>query len=168
MFMADQFCEYIIKPALEDIGMYSKAAEQLLLGTACVESNLGTYLHQIKGPALGVFQIEPATHSDVWENYLRYRGDLREIIWDMVPDDGWEQEQGGNPDPSLLITDLRYAAVIARIIYRRSPMALPFENDWRSVAHVWKKVYNTHLGAGTVEKFMRSLVNCRVTSEGVR
>ena len=97
MFRADQFCEYVIQPALESIGMYSEPAEQLLLGTACAESNLGTYLHQVGGPALGVFQIEPATHTDIWENYLLYRGELRETVWNMVPDDGWEQEQGGKP-----------------------------------------------------------------------
>ena len=45
--------EYVIRPSLKPLGLYSLEAEQLLLGTAAVESQLGFYLHQIKGPALG-------------------------------------------------------------------------------------------------------------------
>jgi hypothetical protein len=36
-------------------------AADLLMATAAVETALGTYLLQIKGPARGVFQVEPAT-----------------------------------------------------------------------------------------------------------
>ena len=42
-------------------------------GTAAVESRMGTYLRQIGGPALGIWQVEPATHLDCWDNWLDYR-----------------------------------------------------------------------------------------------
>ena len=153
-----------MEPSLKAVGLYSKPAEQLLLGTACVESNLGTYLHQIKGPALGVFQIEPATHMDIWKNYLKYRDSLRKVILGMLP----KQDEQATPDSGLLITDLRYSAVMARLVYRRSPIALQQENDWESAARVWKKVYNTDLGKGTVAKFARSLEICSVDCQEVR
>ena len=55
------------------------AAERLVVGTLMTESG-GRHLDQITGPkdvtlgtAYGVFQIEPATHEDLWESWLRYR-----------------------------------------------------------------------------------------------
>jgi hypothetical protein len=47
---------------------YSEDAVELLMMIAAHESRLGTYLRQVGGPALGIFQMEPATHDDVWEN----------------------------------------------------------------------------------------------------
>ena len=70
MLDADQFTRLIIRPALKIIGLDFRAAEELLLGTALQESRL-TYLHQLGGgPALGLFQMEPGTHDDIWTNYL--------------------------------------------------------------------------------------------------
>ena len=51
----------------------AKEAQWLLLGTAAVESSGGRYLYQIKGPARGIFQMEPRTGWDIWENYLVHR-----------------------------------------------------------------------------------------------
>jgi len=60
---ADHLRREIIAPALRHIGMWSGAAENLLLGTAAVESRMGTYLRQVGGgPALGIWQVEPVTH----------------------------------------------------------------------------------------------------------
>ena len=67
----------IIIPTLQFIGLYSESAVNLLLGTAAQESHMGTYLTQIKGPALSIYQIEPKTHADIWKNYLSYRLDLK-------------------------------------------------------------------------------------------
>ena len=70
----------IVKPALEAIGYYSPAAEALIMGTAAQESHL-KYVKQLgDGPALGLFQMEPATHDDIWANYLRFRGVIIEDI----------------------------------------------------------------------------------------
>ena len=69
------FSELIIVPTLNHLGMYSERAADLLLGTALVESKL-TALKQTRGPALGVYQIEPLTHADI-RNYLRRKPDLQ-------------------------------------------------------------------------------------------
>jgi len=161
MFDPSQLCEYVIRPALHQVGLHSKSAEQLLLGTCCVESALGTYVKQINGPALGIYQMEAATHWDCYANYLRYRPQLMEKIRKMVPSGDWNVDNNC-PEDSLLITDLRYATVMARIKYLRSPVPLPREDDWHECAVVWKSVYNTELGAGTELKFMDSLKVCGV------
>ena len=76
MLDPNQFTKHIIRPALEAIDLYSKAAEELLLGTAIQESRL-VYLKQIGGgPALGLFQMEPATELDLVKNYIWYRPEL--------------------------------------------------------------------------------------------
>lgn len=159
MVKADQFAQYVIRPALKSINLHSLAAEQLLLGTACAESKLGTYIHQVNGPALGVFQMEPATHFDLWDRYVRYRVELKLQLLHMIPPD-MHGKVGGAPSPDLLITDLRYAAIMARLLYRRSPKPLPEPGDWLGMAMMWKLVYNTPRGKGTVEHFMGSLDEC--------
>ena len=68
-----QFRALVVRPAIVDLDLWSQAAENLLVGTALVESRL-THLRQLAGgPALGVFQMEPATHHDLWDDWLRYR-----------------------------------------------------------------------------------------------
>ena len=57
----------LITRVLKEVALYSPAAVNLLLGTAAQESGFGTYLRQVKGPALSVFQIEEATFLDLRE-----------------------------------------------------------------------------------------------------
>ncbi|MEE9541175.1 MAG: hypothetical protein V3V85_06750, partial [Candidatus Thorarchaeota archaeon] len=53
-------------------GASREAAVNLLLGTVYQESTINgiTHLKQVGGPALGIYQIEPDTEHDTWENYL--------------------------------------------------------------------------------------------------
>jgi hypothetical protein len=140
-----QFREHILQPVLEDIDLYSLAAEELLLGTALQESHL-TYLKQIGGgPAVGVFQMEPATHDDIWLNYLEYDSELGGKVRDLsfTPVDA--EEMMGN---------LYYAAAMCRVHYYRVSEALPDAGDIEAQAAYWKQYYNTPLGAGTVDEYI--------------
>ena len=144
-----QFTEYVIRPALEaltgpDKDFGGKAAEELLLGTAIQESRL-TFLHQIGGPALGVFQVEPDTHNDLYANYLSYRPHLRKRLSAL---------SGGERHTSLLITNLTYAAAVARLLYYRDSRPLPEAGDVEGQAAYWKRVYNTTYGKGTPEEYI--------------
>jgi hypothetical protein len=141
-----QFRNLVIKPALKAINLYSPAAEELVLGTALQESRL-KYLHQLgRGPALGLFQMEPRTHNDIWTNYLRGKPDLAGAL----------QRLAHKPGPDAMITDLLYAAGMCRVHYRRVPAALPAEGDFEGQAAYWKKYYNTIYGAGTEEEYLEN------------
>lgn len=141
---AHQLAAIIIKPALVNIGYWSEAAEELLLGTAIQESNL-TFLHQQGGGhAVGLWQMEPATHDDIWKNYLASKVKLGLSIL-------------GNyhiPDANRAAYDLRYAAAMCRVHYLRVPEALPVVGDRAGQSAYWKRWYNTIHGAGTVQEYL--------------
>ena len=68
----NQFKEFIIIPALQVVELYQPESVELVLGTCIQESHL-QYLKQLGGgPALGVIQMEPATHEDIWDNWLLF------------------------------------------------------------------------------------------------
>ena len=146
MIDGHQLTEVVIRPALEELDMWSQSAENLILGTCAQESALGLYLKQIKGPALSIFQIEEATYNDIWR-YLAGKYDIGESILsscncDQMP----EFEQIG--------WDLRLATMMCRIKYWMVPESLPDADDIEGLAAYWKKYYNTELGKGTEEEFI--------------
>lgn len=145
MIDVSQFKQFVIEPALRAIGLYSASAGELLLGTALQESKL-TYLHQLGGgPACGVFQMEPNTYKDIWNNYLKYKPDLVGKI---------SRAAGPNKNAQSMIADLVFAAMMCRVHYLRVPAALPAAGDYEGQAEYWKKYYNTYLGHGTVEQYL--------------
>jgi len=144
-FNTEQFRD-LNERVLSYIGKYSIEAVNLLLGTCAIESRFGTYLKQVKGPALGVFQIEPATLIDCWENYLVYHDELSYHI---------KQVCGvGESDVFACESNLAYQICIARVIYLRKPGKIPVEIEKQ--AEYWKKFYNTELGKGEVDKYIKS------------
>ncbi len=148
MIDISQFTKYIIKPALTVIGHDSPAAVELVLGTALQESRL-QYVKQLgNGPALGMFQMEPATHDDIWENYLAYKPELADAVKSLAAPNG-----GGHPSANELIGNMWYAAAMCRVHYLRVSDPLPSAGDTPGMAAYWKEHYNTHLGAGTEEEF---------------
>lgn len=129
--------------------MYSRSAVSLLLGTAAVESGMGSYLTQLGGgPARGVFQMEPATEADIWVNFLRYRDGMRDAVTSVTG--------VARPCPAHLKGNIIYATVMARIKYYRAPGALPEFDDIAKQGRYWKDHYNTSLGAGKIEDFYKA------------
>jgi len=146
MLAATLLLSMAIRPALTKINLWSSSAEELVLGTAIVESGL-TYLKQHgDGPALGLWQIEPATHEDLYTNFLNYRPELGSKLMELR-----------SPNLSMgenLATNLMYGAAVCRLCYYRMPDALPAAGDIEGQASFWKQHYNTLLGAGTVSKYV--------------
>lgn len=140
-----QLLEHVIIPTLTKIQSNSnESAQVLLLGTAMVESRL-VYLHQIGGgPALGIYQMEPATIVDIWDNYLKYRENLAGLIRPLMNEGMSKIEQ--------IKGNLYYATAMARIHYRRVPKPLPQAADAVGMAAYHKEHYNTHLGATDPEE----------------
>lgn len=145
-FDPTQFRELIVRPVLEHLDPkipYSKEAEDLLCMTAAHESLLGCYVKQVKGPALGVYQMEPATHDDIYHNFLTHNPFLESDVVDMV---GIRKNLS-----SYLVTDLAYATAMARVHYWRVPEPLPklkgnHADYLMELGRYAKKYYNTELG----------------------
>jgi hypothetical protein len=136
-----------IRPALATIDKGGLAAEQLLLGTAIQESRL-IYRQQLGGgPALGLFQMETATHDDCWDNYLRFRAPLAMLVRQTLG-------PGEHATAMTMKTNDRYAATMCRIRYVRAPAPLPPADDVQALAYYWKQYYNTVLGKGMPSEFI--------------
>lgn len=153
-----QLRDYVIRPVLKYLEPeipYSISAEQLLLGTAAQESRL-KYLHQLgKGPAVGLWQMEPNTYDDIWRNYLRHP---HHELEDKV------RALGLHPDPIVdfinsrdeMAGNLYYACAMSRVYYWRIKESLPPPDDAYKMGAYWKKYYNTEAGKGTIEQFTES------------
>jgi hypothetical protein len=140
MFKAAQLRELIIQPTLKDLVMYSPEAEELLVFTCAVESGGGTYLKQLNGPALGIYQMEPATYNDLWQNFIAKKSGLLMMLLHNF-------DVRNMPPEDKLIYDLRYATALCRIFYARIQAPLPPANDPQAIWEYYKKYYNTYLGA---------------------
>lgn len=148
----NQLRHIIVRPTLQHLDLWSQAAENLLLGTICQESHAGKYVKQLgTGPAMGMCQMEPATHDDIWNNYLRYHDDLAAKVR-VLELDGWYDDDNANE----MAGNAYYAVAMCRIHYRRVPQSLPNASDTVGLAKYWKQFYNSALGAGTVEEFMNN------------
>lgn len=146
---ARQLQDVIIVPALRALGFYSPSALNLMLGTAAQESKLGHYLAQLKGPAIGLYQMEPITYLDIWHRYIQNSPAMRAKIRLML---GYEIM----PNAQRMASDLILATIMARLKYLDAPEALPAANDIQGLGLYWKKYYNSALGAGTAEQFVSS------------
>lgn len=131
-----------VKPALAALpaGLNTLSAQQGVLGIGLKESGY-TYLRQLgTGPALGFWQMEPATHDDLWRNFIRYRPELQAALSRLL--------NGTAPTPQALVTNPLYAAAMCRVHLLRQPDPLPAANDATAWAAYWKQHYNTAAGAG--------------------
>ena len=134
----------LIERTLKEVdGFYSEEAVNLLMGTSAQESHLGEYIRQIKGPALGIFQMEPATFRDILD-WLRPQIKLYSRIFKAA--------NISSIRPEILEYNLKAAILLTRIHYLRKPGKLP--DTIEGMAWYWKQWYNTPLGAGTEAEFI--------------
>jgi hypothetical protein len=130
--------------------LYSRAVVSLLLGTSAKEADFGTYLRQTGGgPALGAFQMEPATKDDIWHNYLYLgRPDKRAAIYRI-------SGVRSHRDKGALEWNLAYQICMARLHYRRIPEPFPAYDDIEGLGWYWDTHWNRNPEKGTVKQFMR-------------
>lgn len=137
-----------ILDTLEFCGMTcSSNVVNMILETACVESNCGEYIKQLKGPACSIFQIEPVTAEDILNHFIFYKPALLDNFAKLY-NDNLTLEQN-------LCTNLMFAIFICRCFYLRIKEPIPSTVELR--AKYWKKYYNTALGKGTVEKYIKAV-----------
>lgn len=145
MFACSQFRSLIIEPVLSKLQIYSKEAEEILVFTCASESSGGTFVHQVNGCALGIYQMEPNTYTDIWVNYIRARNKMATLM---------ALHLGCNriPDSDRMIYDLHFATAMARIHYLRCSGKLPALYDVEEMWEYYKKNYNTVKGKATKEE----------------
>jgi hypothetical protein len=109
--------------------------------------------------------MEPATHDDIWLNYLKFR----RFLWQSVAAEAvsgatpcrYEPNEIAEadgpewwPDADEMAWNLRYAALMARVHYLRVPKPLPKVGDVEAMARYWDTHYNRNPNAGTPEEFV--------------
>ena len=148
----------IIDEALLSVDMWSESASSLILGTGAVESGY-RYLRQYpNGPAISFWQIEPDTALDYFVNYLQYRPHKWSVVIDAcsLPERFKTEIPELNDVAKWLSCNLYFAIIMARLKYWRVPAPLPERDDIDAQAGYWAKYYNTSLGKGTPEKYIKS------------
>jgi len=134
---ANNFQNNIVHPALTALGSKydSKAAESLLTETAIAESDLKNRTQFNGGPAVGLFQMEPRTARDLWNNYLPNHPDLFASVKGLMssPKANYIDE---------IRTNDKFAAAMARIKYLTIPRPLPGSNNLPHQSIYWRRYYN--------------------------
>lgn len=144
-----QLLEYVIRPTLKAINLWTRSAERLVLGTGAYESGLRQIRQFGNGPALGLWQMEPATYDSLWNDLIDGKPELKRSILAL----GHYSEA---PESSRLISDLALGAAMCRVRYLWDPHPLPDPDDKVAMGETYKRGYNTHLGKGTVGGFIRA------------
>jgi hypothetical protein len=145
MFNCKQLRDFVIKPILLDLMLYSVDVEELLVFTCANESEGGTYLKQEGGPALGIYQMEPVTYNDIWQNYIEKRSYLKLKLT-------YSLNAPTMPSEDRMIYDLYFATAMARIFYLRHDEPLPKASDTAGIYNYYKKYYNTVDGKANYEE----------------
>ena len=138
----------IIGWALKETGLYSHEAADLVFRTGLVETGYNHLKQMGGGPAVGFFQVEPATINDTIENYVKYRPELHKAIKKL----GFDE----NHSEYCVMSNIALQVVFCRLKYKRDKYALPLIGDLIGQAKYWKRVYNTKLGKGTIKHFMEA------------
>ena len=138
----------IIEWSLKEMGLHSKDAVDLVYKTGNAETGYRHLKQMGGGPAIGFWQVEPATLIDIMDNYVKYRPKLEKRLKSL----GFSQSDM----ETRVMSNIALQAVFCRLKYKRDKYALPKSSDLEAQARYWKRVYNTHLGKGTITHFMEA------------
>lgn len=147
-----QFTDFVIVPTLESMPRRSAfdldAEISLALMCAAHESHMGSFLKQVKGPALGIYQMEPRTYKDIWINGVHDRPDIR----------GWLYSWAclGGPlevdEAEEMAWNHRYATVMFRAHFIRFKEAIPKKLEEQAL--YLKKYWNV-TGKATAQEYLQ-------------
>ena len=142
--MIDEIKE-IAEEVLYRLDAYSPDALALVMRTGMAESGYRHLRQMNDGPAIGFWQVELKTAEDTMDNFVRYRPKYEKVLSDLGL---------GDLEFSLL-SNIGLQAAFCRLKYLRDKDPIPCWTDLNGQAAYWKRVYNTHLGAGTIKHFVR-------------
>lgn len=147
--------DFVVRPVLKamaestGIKLYSRAAENLVLGTIATETG-GRYLRQIKGPARGICQMEYPTYKWVMRTLEDKYFVLHTTVLSFCSGhwSPWQQLDG----------NLFLSVALCRARYFLDPDPLPRADDLSALGAYYKRVWNTKAGKGSVEKFVKDFL----------
>lgn len=143
-----QLKRYVIRPELKRMGLHSNSWEVFITMIIAHESMQGEYIKQVKGPALGLSQMEPFTHKAIVD-YLKDR--RPEMVHYM-------NKHFGGFDSDKMIYDLRYMVAMTRLFFVRFPERLPDES-LESMAEYAKFRWNTELGRAEPRDYLEAILD---------
>lgn len=148
MLPSKQLRELVIQPALHSIGLWSQEAEDLLVMICAHESNGGDYIAQISGPALGIYQMEPATYNGLWSK-MRGTEEKYMILGSKIL---FACHFTGKPDVNEMVWNMKYATMMARVFFL--PNREPIPIDIEDLSRYAKKYWNTSEGKATANQYL--------------
>ncbi|MFI2812711.1 MULTISPECIES: hypothetical protein [Microbulbifer] len=124
--------------------------ENLLLGTAAQESQLGFHLKLGRRHGLGLYQIQPHTHREIWDKFLIDYPALASKVRGLA-----SQRDFLDHPHSELTTNLRYATAIAWLIYRAAGVERVEDGNIRAMAKLWHRHFH-HGPVASARDYVRS------------
>ena len=126
----------------------NKSAHILLLGTLAAETNLGTFRDNTNYSAgNGISQFDRLPFEDIQSRVCHYHKDWVETI----------KEEFDIDISTVTWHSLHYSPlasiIFARLLYKLIPDEIPSELKY--IAKYWKKHYNTELGKGSEDEFIK-------------
>ena len=141
----------IVEYSLYKLDCYSDDALALVVRTGMAESGYRALRgYGESNPAIGFWQIEPATLHDMIKNYLMYRTQYTQALKDLG------MKFKGDDIEMSVMSNMAVQAALCRLHYRRDKDPIPSWDNLEGQASYWKRVYNTVEGRGTVEHFMKA------------
>lgn len=122
---------------------YSEDAVRLLLMTAAHETKLGKRLVQVRGPAMGMFQMERKTEIDTLERLWSKHPNVHHAVMSVI---GWSWH------PRLLMEDIDYQIAIARAYYWLRTRKVPSCPEMQAMTA--KRHWNTKAGKAKVRDYL--------------
>jgi hypothetical protein len=152
VFNNEQFRTVIVKPVLQALQLLTPVAEELLVATMAHESKGGTFLVEEKGAALGIYQMLPKEHDDLWLKFMPNQSETTHRLMQVC-------KMSTKPTSDMMVFNLLYATAMARIFYLDCKAALPASADIDSLWPYYKKWWNTEAGKATEEEFKQDYFN---------
>lgn len=148
MIYHEDLRQYVIEPTLLCMTQYnrridSESAQNLMLWIAIAESVFrgDMRLQQLNdGPAMGIWQMEPTTHDDIWATFIYGRFKLAGVMRELAIHKYTTMVIPANE----VRYNLMYACAMARLKLWRVPEPLPDAWDIPEMARYWKEHYNAN------------------------
>lgn len=185
MISCNQLRKYVIQPVLCRMHIYTPIFEEILVSTCAQESRGGYYIHQINGPAIGLFQMETPTALTVWNEYKVFQTIVEQKKYDnanFVEPSPLMKTRIESSNRDLVISgasyyfptnnmmafssanfeemagNLYFATTMATLnYYLRSEKFLELKDkDLKSLWDVYKPFWNTMEGKATFDEFERN------------